>query len=65
MPFDLGHTASGIVANENDWGGKNPAISRPRRGASGVVVGLFHAAPNVVQVRTQDNSVLTIRTELH
>jgi hypothetical protein len=58
---DLGDRASGVVANENDWGGKNPEIIRPRRVASGVVVGLYPGAPDVVKIRTSGGETLVIR----
>jgi hypothetical protein len=62
--IDFGQTATGIVVNENDWGGKNPRVVRPRRRVTGTVTGLFPAAPNVCGVRTPDGEDLTIRTDL-
>jgi hypothetical protein len=58
---DFGDNATGTVADEHDWGGKYPAIIRPRRFASGVVVGVYPAAPDVYKIRTADGEILVVR----
>lgn len=62
--LDFGQQATGVVADERDWGGRNPAIVRPRRVVTGEVHRIFSGAPNVVGVTTPTGEQLVIRTEL-
>lgn len=61
---EFGQHATGVVVDENDWGGHNPPIIRPRRVVSGTVCRVFTAAPNVVGVETPGGERLVIRTDL-
>lgn len=59
--LDFGDRATGVVANENDWGSAGPRIIPPRRTVTGTVVGLFAEAPAVVRVRTDTGETVCIR----
>lgn len=59
--YDFGDRATGVVANENDWGSTGPHIARPRRVVTGTVVGLYPEAPSVVKVQTAAGDVFCIR----
>lgn len=60
----FGERANGIVCDENDWGGKNPPMIRPRKRVWGTVNRVFPAAPNVVGVETMDGEHYVIRTDV-
>lgn len=59
--YDFGDRVTGVVADENDWGSSGPRIIPPRREVTGVVVGLYSAAPAVARVQTPDGERLCIR----
>jgi len=59
--YDFGDTATGVVANENDWGSSGPRILAPRRMVTGTVVGLYPQAPAVVKVQTPAGETCCIR----
>lgn len=61
MAIDFGDTATGPVADENDWTSKGPRIIRPRREVTGTVTGMFALAGNAVKVTTVTGEVLCIR----
>lgn len=58
---DLGDRATGVVSDENDWGGKYPRPITPRRIVTGTVMGVYPGAPDVVKVETDRGETCVIR----
>lgn len=65
MSIDFGDTATGIVANENDWTNSGPRIIRPRREITGTVIGLFATSDKAVKVKTLEGETACIRVISH
>lgn len=60
--YEFGDEVRGVVADENDWGTCGPRIVRPRREATGQVVGMYSAAADVVAIQTGDGERVCIRS---
>ena len=62
--YDLGDSATGIVADENDWNNKGPRIIQPKRTAWGTVTGLFANTKNAVIIQTDKCETYCIRVDV-
>jgi hypothetical protein len=61
--YELGDSATGIIADENDWNKTGPRIITPRKTAWGTVTGIFATTRNAVMIRTATGQTYCIRVD--
>lgn len=62
--YDFGDSATGIVANPDDWTKTGPRVKKPRTTKWGIVTGLFAGANNAVSIQTDNGETYCIRVDI-